>query len=117
MENLNYASYSLMSRDKSEKATKLQDTVMRYSRAVMLLTFYAVQERDDLDFLTSQGLLTPNEAAWLSAATPVTRPHMVVGWISRTFEEILESGYKHALVNSIGLVGYITTLRCVPNVL
>jgi hypothetical protein len=111
LENLNYSSLSLLSHDKTELATKLESNVLRYSRCVLLLTFHALQERDLLDELVSEGLLTADEATWLSAATISTRPHMVAGWLSRTFEEILERGYKHAVVNQIGIQGHMNGLR------
>jgi hypothetical protein len=111
LENLNYSSFSLLAKDNSEVSTMLQNNVLRYSRSVLLLTFYALQERDNLDELVSNGLLTTQEASWLTAATITTRPHMLVGWLSRTFQEILEMRYTHAVVNQIGIQGHMNGLR------
>jgi hypothetical protein len=115
LENLNYTSFSLLSRDKSELSVKLQNTVLRYSRCALLLTFHALQERDLLDELVSDGLLSAEEANWLSAVTLSTRPHMVVGWLSRTFQEILEKGYTHAIVNPFGVQNHMIGLRQVSS--
>ena len=43
LENLNYISYVLIGRDTSERALKMKETILRYSRLNMFLTFMAVQ--------------------------------------------------------------------------
>ncbi len=133
LENLNYLTYVLTGRDTSERAIKMKETILRYSRLSMFLTFMALQGKTDLSHLViepdgekdsngllkpqaGKGLLTPHEKVWLDATAIGTRPLMVISWMSNFFEDLLSMGYKYGDVYHSTIVNNLMSLRYGPTI-
>jgi hypothetical protein len=111
LENLNYISYVLIGRDNSDRAVKMKETILRYSRLNMFLTFMALQGDGDLNKMEERKLITIGEKKWLDATALGTRPLMVISWMSNYFDDLLTMGYKYGDVYHSMIVNNLMNLR------